>query len=155
MPGLVLSWCTTGRFWNVSHSSLQRLQKILKLFPSKFFIVGLIYALIGRCVKSAQAHFKAREGHLGLEDGSELLGDGVTDLSGAGAAANVFGADVVVDDGLDGLVDLLGKLGLLEGVLEHHAHGEDGGDGVDDALARDVGGGACGTSVSGIILMRG
>jgi hypothetical protein len=61
-------------------------------------------------------------GHLCLEDGSELLGDGVTDLCGAGAAADVFGADVVVDDGLDGLVDLLGQLGLLEGVLEHHAH---------------------------------
>lgn len=69
----------------------------------------------------ATCESKARR-YLSLEDGSELFGHGVTDLCGAGAAANVFGADVVVDDGLDGLVDLGGQLGLLEGVLEHHAH---------------------------------
>ena len=63
-----------------------------------------------------------KPGNLSLEDGSELLSDGVTDLSGAGAATNVFGADVVVDDGLDGAVDFGGQLGLLERVLEHHAH---------------------------------
>ena len=73
----------------------------------------------GRCGNSAS---HPRTGNLGLENGSELLCNGVTDLCGAGAAADVFGADVVVDDGLDGLVDLLGQLGLLEGVLEHHAH---------------------------------
>jgi hypothetical protein len=61
-------------------------------------------------------------GHLSLEDGSKLFSNGVTDLSGSGAAADVFGADVVVDDGLDGLVDFGGQLGLLQGVLEHHAH---------------------------------
>lgn len=86
---------------------------------------------------------------LSLENGRKLLGHSITNLSGAGAAANVFGADVVVDDGLDGLVDFAGQLGLLKGVLEHHAHGQDGGDGVDDALAGDVGGRACELWVSG------
>ena len=57
-----------------------------------------------------------------LEKSRELLCDRITDLGSAGAAANVFGADVVVDDGLDSLVDFGGQLGLLEGVLEHHAH---------------------------------
>jgi len=73
----------------------------------------------GRCGNSAS---HPRTGNLGLENGSELLCNGVTDLCGAGAAANVFGADVVVDDCLDGLVDFAGQLGLLERVLEHHAY---------------------------------
>ena len=70
-----------------------------------------------------------------LEKSRELLCDRITDLGSAGAAANVLCADVVVDDDLDGLVDLLGQLGLLQRVLEHHADGEHCGDGVDDALA--------------------
>jgi hypothetical protein len=32
---------------------------------------------------------------------------------------------------------------LLERVLEHHGDGEEGRDGVDDALAADVRGGTC------------
>jgi hypothetical protein len=74
-------------------------------------------------------------GQSSLEKGREFLCDRVTDLGRAGAAANVLGADVVVDDDLDGLVDLAGQLGLLQRVLEHHADGEHRGDGVDDALA--------------------
>ena len=70
-----------------------------------------------------------------LEEGRELLCDRITDLGCACAAANVFGADVVVNDDLDGLVDLDGQLGLLQRVLEHHADGQDCGDGIDDALA--------------------
>ena len=74
-------------------------------------------------------------GKSSLEQSRELLCDRVTDLGSTGAATNVLGADVVVDDDLDGLVDLLGQLGLLQRVLEHHADGEHCGDGVDDALA--------------------
>lgn len=77
----------------------------------------------------------------------QLGSDGVTDLRGRVGAANVGGADVLVDDGLDGRVDHLGQLGQAQRVLEHHADGEDGGDGVDDALAGNVGGRAYDMSV--------
>lgn len=70
-----------------------------------------------------------------LEEGRELLCDRVTDLGGTGAAANVLGANVLVNDDLDGLVDLACKCGLLQRVLEHHADGQNCCDRVDDALA--------------------
>lgn len=41
------------------------------------------------------------------------------------------------------VLDGLGLVGEVERVAEHHGDGEDGADGVDDALAGDVGGGAC------------
>lgn len=78
-----------------------------------------------------------------LEDLGQLGDDGVTDLLGAGAAAEVLRAQTVVDDGLDGVLDGLGLLGQVEGVAEHHGDGEDGANGVDDALAGDIGGRAC------------
>lgn len=83
---------------------------------------------VGRCQKKTIGKSSPKKGR-------ELLRDRITDLGSTSAAANVLGADVVVDDDLDGLVDLAGQLGLLQRVLEHHADGEHRGDGVDDALA--------------------
>jgi hypothetical protein len=48
----------------------------------------------------------------------------------------------LLDDNLDGLVYRLCEFGFLEGVLEHHTDREEHSDGVDDALAGDVGCGA-------------
>lgn len=77
-----------------------------------------------------------------LEDLGQLAGNGITDLGGLCLAANIAGLDALLDDNSDGFVDGLGEFGLLEGVLEHHANGKEHGDGVDDALAGNVG---CGT----------
>lgn len=75
---------------------------------------------------------------LARQDLDNLLRDGVADLDGAGAAANVLGAKTAVEHVLNGVLDRLGLLGQVEGVAEHHGDGEDGADGVDDALAGDV-----------------
>lgn len=69
------------------------------------------------------------------EDGGQLGRDGVTDLGRLGLTANITRLDALFNDDLDGLVDGLGQSGLLQRVLEHHADGQDHGDGVDDALA--------------------
>lgn len=81
--------------------------------------------------------------HLLLEDLGQLAGNGITDLSGLCLATNVASLDALLDDDSDCLVDGLGEFGLLEGVLEHHADGKKHGNGVDDALAGDVGCGTC------------
>lgn len=78
-----------------------------------------------------------------LKDLGQLAGDSVTHLGGLVLSTNVGGADVLVDDDLHSLVDGLGQLGFLQRVLEHHTYGEQHGDGVNDALARDVWCGAC------------
>jgi hypothetical protein len=77
-----------------------------------------------------------------LEELGQLAGNGITDLCGLCLATDIASLDALLDDNLDGLVDGLGEFGLLEGVLEHHADGEEHSDGVDDTLAGDVG---CGT----------
>lgn len=76
------------------------------------------------------------------EDARELAGDGVTNLGSLCGTTDVASLDALLDDDLDGLVDSLGELGLLQRVLEHHADGQEHGNGVDDALAGNVG---CGT----------
>ena len=73
-----------------------------------------------------------------LEDVLQLLCDGVADLGGLCRSTNVGGPDTLVDDGLDSLVDGLGQLELLHGILEHHTDGKDHGDGVDNALSGDI-----------------
>lgn len=79
---------------------------------------------------------------LSLENLGQLLDNLITDSHSAGAAAHVLGAQAPVNGGLDGVLDGLGLVGEVEGVAEHHGDGEDGAEGVDDALAGDVGGGA-------------
>lgn len=86
--------------------------------------------------------FSASSLFLAAEDARKLAGNGITDLGSLCGTANVAGLDALLDDNLDGLVDGFCELGLLERVLEHHADGEKHGDGVDDALAGDVGCGA-------------
>ena len=81
---------------------------------------------------------------LGLQQRLELRGDGVADVGGAGAAANVRGAQAAVDDAGDGGFEQGGARGLVQRVLEHHGDAEEHGDGVDGGGAGDVGGGACG-----------
>lgn len=87
-------------------------------------------------------HTTATPPNLSLQNSNKLLHDRITDLGRAGAAADVLGAHALVDARFDGGIDLTRQLGLLEAVLQHHAHGQDGRDRVDDALAGDVGGGA-------------
>lgn len=65
-------------------------------------------------------------------------GNRIPDLRRFGGAANVLGPDAFVNGDLDGLVDLLCKFGQAEGIFQHHAHREDGGDWVDDTLTGDV-----------------
>ena len=80
--------------------------------------------------------------YLLLENTLQLLCDSVADLGSLCRSTNVGSPNSLVDDDLDGLIDRLGQLWLLQRVLEHHADGEDHGDGVDGVLAGDVWGGA-------------
>jgi hypothetical protein len=78
----------------------------------------------------------------------ELRSYRITDLRCRRRASNVLCCHTVVDGDSCRLVDLCGDLGQAQRVLEHHAHGQDGRDGVDDTLAGDVGGGAWGALVA-------
>lgn len=83
-----------------------------------------------------------------LEDLSQDRTDGIADVLGGGASAQVAAPNLEASDflcvehllhsGLDGR----GLGGQATGVAQHHGGGEDLGGGVDDALAGDVGGGA-------------
>lgn len=78
-----------------------------------------------------------------LENLFQLRNNGVTHVSGAGVAAQVLGEGTVINGVLDGLLNGLGLVGQTQRVTEHHGHRQNGADRVDDALARDVGGGTC------------
>lgn len=71
----------------------------------------------------------------------QLLDDLVPDLFGGAGTANVFGDDSLVDDEADCLLHQSTLLGHVQGVEQEHGDAQDGGDGVDDSLTRDVGGG--------------
>lgn len=75
-----------------------------------------------------------------LEQLLELGSDGITDLDSGGLAANIARADTSLDDVLDGLLDDPGLVEHAERVLHHHGDGKDRGDGVDNALAGNIGG---------------
>jgi hypothetical protein len=77
-----------------------------------------------------------------LENLNQLRHNSIAHLGGARVAAQVAGEGAVVDGAADRLLDGVGLLGQAERVAQHHGHREDGADGVDDALARDVRGGA-------------
>lgn len=90
----------------------------------------------------------------GLEDGDELPGHLVAHLGGGGAAAQVRCAKALVEGLVDGGLDGAGLVREVERVAEHHGDGEDGADGVDDALARDIGGRACEQGFSRLVVGR-
>ena len=73
-----------------------------------------------------------------LQELLQLSGNSITDFTSLGLASDITGAnarlDHVADSGLNGL----GFDWSIERVLQHHCHGQDGGDWVDDALAGNV-----------------
>ncbi|KAI6767077.1 hypothetical protein HG531_011437 [Fusarium graminearum] len=79
--------------------------------------------------------------HLSLEELLELLNNLISDLLCASVSAHVLGAQTAVQGISDSSLDNLGLLGEVERVSEHHGHRQDGTDGVNDALARDIRGG--------------
>ena len=74
-----------------------------------------------------------------LQQLSELGGDSVTDLGGGSLSANITSADTGLDNIAYGLLNNASIVKHAEGVLQHHSDGQNGSDGVDDALASDVG----------------
>lgn len=77
----------------------------------------------------------------------QLLHDRIANLHGGGVAAEILGSETTIQGCADSVLDGLGLLGEVEGVSEQHGDGEDGADGVDDALAGDIRGGAFTASV--------
>lgn len=74
-----------------------------------------------------------------FQEGLEFRCDSIANLRGICCAANIARPDVLVDDDLDGFIDVFRDLGTAERVLEHHADGENGCYGVADALSSNVG----------------
>lgn len=82
-------------------------------------------------------------GTLSLEDLSQLLDNSVADLLSASVATQVLAAQAAIESSPHGVLDSLGLSREVEGVAQEHGHGQDRADGVDDALAGDIGGRAC------------
>lgn len=78
--------------------------------------------------------------------------DGVAHLRCAGIAAQVLGANAAVNGGLDGLLNSNSVGGQLQRVAQHHGNRQNGADGVDNALARDIGGRAVDGLVDAVAL---
>lgn len=76
---------------------------------------------------------------LSLEEFDEFSNNGITHVSCASRATQILGTDTVVDSQLNSSLNSSSLFGQVERVLEHHGNGEDGANGVDNALARDVG----------------
>lgn len=74
-----------------------------------------------------------------LEQAFQFLGYSVTDLDGGAGTADVPRHDAFVNDETDGLLHQHAFLGEVQTIQEQHGDAENGGDGVDDALAGDVG----------------
>lgn len=77
-----------------------------------------------------------------LEQLLQLGSDGIADLGSLGCAANVAGADTSLDDVAHSLLNQASHVDHVEGVLHHHGNRQDSGDGVNDTLAGNIGGGA-------------
>ena len=73
-----------------------------------------------------------------LENLDELGNNGIAGLHGARVPAHVLRPQPSVDSGADGVLDGLGFGWEVQGVTQHHSHGEDGADRVDYSLATDV-----------------
>lgn len=72
----------------------------------------------------------------------QLGGDGIADLGSLGCTTNVAGAYTSLDDVAHSLLNQASHVNHVEGVLHHHGNREDSGDGVNDTLAGNIGGGA-------------
>lgn len=77
-----------------------------------------------------------------LEQLLQLGDNGITNLNGGSLATNVARANTSLNDVLNGLLDDASLIEHTEGVLHHHGDGENSSNGVDNALAGDIGGGA-------------
>lgn len=69
----------------------------------------------------------------------ELCDDRITHILSASAATNIPCPGAIVNGVLHSLLDGVGLLGEAERVPQHHGDGQDGADGVNNALARDIG----------------
>lgn len=74
----------------------------------------------------------------------QLRRNSVSDFLGLRLATDISRADARLGDVAHGGLDGLGLVRAREGVLQQHGHRQDGCQGVDDALAGDIGGGSCG-----------
>ena len=70
--------------------------------------------------------------------------NGISNLCGGCLSSDIARGNTRLDDVADSGFDGLGFCGTVDGVLEQHGCGKDGGDGVDDAFSGDVGSGAYG-----------
>ena len=77
-----------------------------------------------------------------LEQLLQLGSDGIADFGSLGCAANVASADTSLDDVAHSLLNDASYVDHVEGVLHHHGNRQDSGDGVNDTLAGNIGGGA-------------
>jgi hypothetical protein len=84
-----------------------------------------------------------------LQQSLKLSGYRIADLSSFRFSSDIASSDALVNCDLRRLVNFQRKLGQAQGVLEHHAHGKYGCDGVYDALAGDV---RCGTCTKSAII---
>lgn len=73
----------------------------------------------------------------------QLGSDGIANLGSLGCAANVASADTSLDDVAHSLLNHASHVDHVERVLHHHGNRQDSSDGVNDALASNIGGGAC------------
>lgn len=80
--------------------------------------------------------------NLSLKDLLQLSNYSVTHIRSGSVTAKVLGLGTVVNGSLDSSLNGIGLLGEVERVAEHHGDGENGTDGVDDALTRNIGSGA-------------
>lgn len=74
-----------------------------------------------------------------LQNLLQLRNNGITHVLGSSASTKILGAGAVVNGALDGGLNSLGLIRQTQRVSEHHGNRKDGADGVDDALARNVG----------------
>lgn len=78
---------------------------------------------------------------LSLENPRQLLDNRVSNILGRRITSKILGPHAAVQSCPHGVLDGLGLVVEVEGVPEEHGDGEDRSDGVDNALAGDVGGG--------------
>ena len=79
---------------------------------------------------------------LPLEDLLQLRDNRVTHLDSTNGASKVLCPHTIVESSLNRGLDGSRLLGQVERIPQHHGDGEDSTDGVDDALAGDIRGGA-------------
>jgi uncharacterized protein YbjT (DUF2867 family) len=116
------------------------------------------YRCMGSCSRGCWGAFvvppRIWKSPTGTEQGrqSQPGGDGLGHFLRGGAAAHVVGTDLALADGVgDGGFELGGLVGFAK-PFEHHAHGQDRGDGVGLVLAGVFRGGSVGRLEEGVVL---